>query len=251
MFDIGWGELLIVGGVALVVIKPKDLPGVLRTVGQTVGKIRRMAGEFQGQFQDALREANLDEARKTITGLNESVSSSLETSFNPIQTIRDEIKGAADARNAGSAPAADGAPAPDFALPEPPPVPDLTPEQIQAAFSTEPLGAALPEIVEPAPEKPKRRRKKKADEPAETTEPAPAAAVSASPVSTAPASAPVQPSATAEPAPVNYFEDMPAAPSAVEEPPPARKPRAPRKTAAKAAKATDDGTGNGEEGGAA
>ena len=101
MFDIGWGELLIIGGVALVVIKPKDLPGVLRTVGQTVGKIRRMAGEFQGQFQEALREANLDEARKTISGLNDSVSSSLETSFNPIQTIRDEIKNATEGRDPG------------------------------------------------------------------------------------------------------------------------------------------------------
>jgi sec-independent protein translocase protein TatB len=230
MFDIGWGELLIIGGVALVVIKPKDLPGVLRTVGQTVGKIRRMAGEFQGQFQEALREANLDEARKTISGLNDSVSSSLDSSFNPIQTIRDEIKNATEGKAAGEEGGSTLVGSPetppiDLALPEPPPVPDLTPEQIQAAFSTEPLGAALPAAEEPAPEKPKRSRKKKVESPAEQ-------AASQEPVTpeTVSVAAPVQP-----PEAPNYFEDMPtvaaeADPAAAKSP----KPRAPRKASVKA-----------------
>ena len=51
MFDIGWGELLVIGVVALIVIGPKELPGVLRSLGHWMGKIRRMAAEFQGQFQ--------------------------------------------------------------------------------------------------------------------------------------------------------------------------------------------------------
>jgi sec-independent protein translocase protein TatB len=248
MFDIGWGELLIIGGVALVVIKPKDLPGVLRTVGQTVGKIRRMAGEFQGQFQEALREANLDEARKTISGLNDSVSSSLDSSFNPIQTIRDEIKNATEGKAAGDAGGSTLVGSPetppiDLALPEPPPVPDLTPEQIQAAFSTEPLGAALPAAEEPAPEKPKRSRKKKVESPVE--EPVAQEPVAKEPVALA---APAQP-----PAAPNYFEDMPAEPSAAAEAAPAeaktQKPRAPRKAAVKAktkpASETDSGDGDG------
>jgi len=59
MFDIGWGELLLIGVVALIVIGPKELPGALRTLGQWMGKLRRMASEFQGQFQEAMREAEL------------------------------------------------------------------------------------------------------------------------------------------------------------------------------------------------
>ena len=64
MFDVSWGELLIVGAVALVVIGPKDLPKALRTLGQTTAKLKRMAAEFQNQFNEAMREAELDEIRK-------------------------------------------------------------------------------------------------------------------------------------------------------------------------------------------
>ncbi|MDI1347350.1 MAG: Sec-independent protein translocase protein TatB, partial [Pseudolabrys sp.] len=59
MFNLGWGEILLIGIVALIAIGPKELPGVLRTVGQMIGKVRRMANEFQGQFQEALREADI------------------------------------------------------------------------------------------------------------------------------------------------------------------------------------------------
>ena len=65
MFDIGWSELLVIGVVALIAIGPKELPGVLRTVGQWMGKIRRMASEFQGQFHEAMREAEMADLKKT------------------------------------------------------------------------------------------------------------------------------------------------------------------------------------------
>ncbi|RDI60100.1 Sec-independent protein translocase protein TatB [Microvirga subterranea] len=96
MLDMSWGEVMVIGAVALIVIGPKDLPRALRTVGNVTGKIRRMAAEFQGQFQEAMREAELDDVKKQLQGVNESVSS-LNTNFNPIQTIRDELKGAVDA----------------------------------------------------------------------------------------------------------------------------------------------------------
>jgi sec-independent protein translocase protein TatB len=179
MLDFSWGEFLVIGTVALVVIGPKELPGVLRTVGQAVGKVRRMASEFQGQFQEALREAEFEDAKRTISGLTDSTAS-----FNPIQTIRDEIKNVVD-RDTSSAPA--GADAP-VAVPEPPPVPDLTPEQIQAAFAPPPPTAfedfSAP-ASEPAPDaKPKRPRRKKAEaEPVATVDETPVAAPAASPVS--------------------------------------------------------------------
>ena len=66
MFDIGWSELVVIGVVALIAIGPKELPGVLRTVGQWMGKARRMASEFQGQFNDAMREAEMADIKKTF-----------------------------------------------------------------------------------------------------------------------------------------------------------------------------------------
>ena len=66
MFDIGWGELVVIGVVALIVIGPKELPTVLRTVGQWMSKIRRMAAEFQGQFQEAMREAEMADLKKQV-----------------------------------------------------------------------------------------------------------------------------------------------------------------------------------------
>lgn len=74
MFDFGSGELLVIGVVALVVIGPKELPGLLRTVGQTVTRLRRIAGDFQGQFQSALREADLHDALSSVSDLQKSTS---------------------------------------------------------------------------------------------------------------------------------------------------------------------------------
>src|SRR6476646_7100585 len=74
MFDIGWGELVVIGIVALIAIGPKELPTVLRTLGQYMGKVRRMASEFQGQFQEAMREAELVELKQQAEDLKSSVS---------------------------------------------------------------------------------------------------------------------------------------------------------------------------------
>ena len=54
MFDIGWSELLVIGVVALIAIGPKELPGVLRAMGHWMGKVRRMASDFQDQFREAM-----------------------------------------------------------------------------------------------------------------------------------------------------------------------------------------------------
>lgn len=61
MLDIGWSELLVIGLLALLVVGPKELPGLLRTIGQYVGKARSMAREFQRSMEDAAREADLGE----------------------------------------------------------------------------------------------------------------------------------------------------------------------------------------------
>src|SRR5215471_17562896 len=72
MFDIAWGEFVVIAVVALIVIGPKELPAVLRAIGQWTTKIRRMAAEFQGQFQEALREAEMADLKKEVDSLNET-----------------------------------------------------------------------------------------------------------------------------------------------------------------------------------
>jgi sec-independent protein translocase protein TatB len=74
MFDIGWSELVVIAVVALIAIGPKELPGVLRMVGQWMGKARKMASEFQGQFNEAMREAEMADVKKAFDDVKEAAS---------------------------------------------------------------------------------------------------------------------------------------------------------------------------------
>jgi sec-independent protein translocase protein TatB len=86
MFDIGWSELLVIGVVALVVIGPKELPGVVRMLAQNIGKLRKMAGEFQSQFTDAMREVELSELKKDAEKLVSDTKSTL--SFDALDELQ-------------------------------------------------------------------------------------------------------------------------------------------------------------------
>jgi sec-independent protein translocase protein TatB len=92
MFDFGWGEILVIGIAALIFIGPKELPGVLRAAGQWMGKIRRMAGEFQNQFQEALREAELADLKKEVDEMSAQAASM--SNFDPVGIVRKEVEGA-------------------------------------------------------------------------------------------------------------------------------------------------------------
>ena len=74
MFDIGWSEIVVIAVVALIAIGPKELPGVLRMVGQWMGKARKMAAEFQSQFQEAMREAEMADLKKSFDEVREAAS---------------------------------------------------------------------------------------------------------------------------------------------------------------------------------
>jgi sec-independent protein translocase protein TatB len=74
MFDISWSEFAIIAVVALIAIGPKELPGVLRMVGQWMGKARKMAAEFQGQFREAMREAEMDDLKKSFDEVREAAT---------------------------------------------------------------------------------------------------------------------------------------------------------------------------------
>jgi sec-independent protein translocase protein TatB len=91
MFDIGWGELVVIGVVALIAIGPKELPGVLRATGQWMGKIRRMANEFQDQFRDAMREAELDDLKKKVDDELKTTTDGF-TNFDPLGDVRKDVE---------------------------------------------------------------------------------------------------------------------------------------------------------------
>ena len=90
MFEIGWGELLIIGIVALIAIGPKELPGVLRTLGQWMSKLRRMASEFQSQFHEAMREAELADLKKQVDDMTSQAQS--YANIDPVGEVRRELE---------------------------------------------------------------------------------------------------------------------------------------------------------------
>jgi sec-independent protein translocase protein TatB len=92
MFDIGWGELLLIGIVALIAIGPKELPTVLRTLGQWMAKLRRMASEFQNQFHEAMREAEMADLKKQVDEVTSQAQS--YANFDPVGEVRREFESA-------------------------------------------------------------------------------------------------------------------------------------------------------------
>lgn len=87
MFDISWSEFLLIGIVALIVIGPKELPAVMRTLGQWTRKVRGMASEFQNQFQEAMREAEMADLKKQVDDMAHDV-----TDIDPLKGVRDDIE---------------------------------------------------------------------------------------------------------------------------------------------------------------
>jgi sec-independent protein translocase protein TatB len=139
MFDISWSEFLLIGVVALVVIGPKELPAVMRTLGQWTRKVRSMASEFQNQFQEAMREAEMADLKKEVDDLAHDVKN-----FDPLKDVRDDVAGVGDDVQRSLT-----------ATPEPAvPVPGAEPAQIEPPAETPPASfeaAAMPAAEEPVP----------------------------------------------------------------------------------------------------
>ena len=151
MLDFDVGKLVVIGVVALIVIGPKDLPRVLRQVGNAVGKMRRMAAEFQGQFMEAMREADVENLKKEVESAADLAK--VDVAFDPVRDVKEQITSAVegDAAPGPSAPAeASSAETHEIAsleLEELPPPPEKL--AVEAAFAdTPPLEAPK---IEPAP----------------------------------------------------------------------------------------------------
>jgi len=96
MFDIGWSELVVIGIVALIAIGPKELPGVLRAIGHWMGKVRRMASDFQDQFREAMREAEVADLKKQFDDAQAAASNMTSGFDNPLETARREMEKAVE-----------------------------------------------------------------------------------------------------------------------------------------------------------
>ncbi|MCD1264714.1 Sec-independent protein translocase protein TatB [Shinella sumterensis] len=93
MLDVGWTEILVIAIVLILVVGPKDLPPMLRTFGRMVTKMRGMASDFRQQFDEALREADLDDVRKTIGDAQKlNPLNTIRDAVNPLRQVGDEIK---------------------------------------------------------------------------------------------------------------------------------------------------------------
>jgi sec-independent protein translocase protein TatB len=87
MFDISWTEFLLIGVVALIVIGPKELPAVMRSLGQWTRKIRSMAADFQNQFHEAMREAEMADLKKQVDDLASDVKK-----YDPLKDVRADVE---------------------------------------------------------------------------------------------------------------------------------------------------------------
>ncbi|MFZ0604038.1 MAG: hypothetical protein WAN05_22230 [Roseiarcus sp.] len=158
MFDFDISKMIIVAIVALAVIPPKDLPRVMRTVGQTVGKMRRMAAEFQGQFMEAMREvereADLESVKKEFQAINDQAK--IDTSFDPVAMVRDDVTRAASTSTGAVEAAASEAAASEPVVPEIAGPEIAKPET--ALTEAEPAGAVVQAASEAEPEAPAARR---------------------------------------------------------------------------------------------
>ncbi len=161
MFDIGWSELVVIAVVALIAIGPKELPGVLRMVGQWMGKARKMAAEFQGQFQEAMREAEMADLKKSFDEVKEAAAgfasgdlmTSLEKDVSKALDIDDIDKPAIDAPATSNIDAL-AAPATDTpaAVAAEAPIPQVFTEADAHALASQPLAITQEVQVQPVPQ---------------------------------------------------------------------------------------------------
>ena len=103
MFDITSSKLLILGLVALLVIGPKDLPALLRTLGRYMGIIKRQAAEFRAQFDEAMRESELEQLKQEVETLGSAAEAEMRAAERSVETELSAAGESVDAAIGGDA----------------------------------------------------------------------------------------------------------------------------------------------------
>ena len=136
MLDLSWGEMMVIGIVAIIFIGPKELPNALRTVGKWTAKARGMAREFQNSVDDMVRETELAEIKKQVQEFQSGdITRQIEKTIDPTG----EISKAMTAPDLPASPMADVAPTPS--IPQPLPEPPAAPPPPASVAAPEPTGA--------------------------------------------------------------------------------------------------------------
>jgi sec-independent protein translocase protein TatB len=143
MFDISWTEFLLIGVIALIVIGPKELPGVMRALGQWTRKVRGMAADFQNQFQEAMREAEMTDLKKQVDDLAHDIKN-----YDPLKDVRTDVESSVAGVNKDIESSMTRTPGTPEQKPEPPaaaalPATDTAPP---AADSAVPAESAVPTL---------------------------------------------------------------------------------------------------------
>ena len=100
MPDIGWSEMAVIAILALIVIGPRDLPRVMKTVGQWVRKARSVTREFQSSVDEMIREADLEDARKALRSAETIDPATLVSdTLDPTGTMAEEMRDVAREAN--------------------------------------------------------------------------------------------------------------------------------------------------------
>jgi sec-independent protein translocase protein TatB len=143
MFDLTSSKLLILGIIALLVVGPKDLPILLRTIGKYMGMIRKQANEFRAQFDEAMKESELDTLRKEVENVGREAEATMRDAEHSVQKEVDLANSQVDSVIQSSTPTPEiptEAPRIEPVIPPPPAVqveapkpPEIVPPQIAAA----------------------------------------------------------------------------------------------------------------------
>ncbi len=197
MFEVGWTEMLVIAIVMIVVVGPKDLPRMLRTFGKATSKMRSMAGEFRKQFDEALKEAELEDVKTLASDMRKlNPAADIRKALNPMEKAAADLKAGVDAAMKPTAkPDESATPAAATPVPAEPlkAGPDAMPGETAAAVAaTAPStnGAAAPKAAKPA-----------------------AAKAAAAPKAAKPAAAAPKAAAAAKPAPTRKATAAPAKPA--------------------------------------
>jgi sec-independent protein translocase protein TatB len=200
MFDIGWPEMLVIAIVLIVVVGPKDLPKMLRTFGKTTSKMRSMAGDFRKQFDEALKEAELDDLKTLAQDARKlNPASEIKKALSPMEKAAQDVRAGLDAAMKPTPkPTPPAADAPAVATEPAKAGPTAMPGEATPAVKPPANGAAAATAVHPKPAAtaPKTTAKRPAPKP----QPKPAATPkAASAASTAKPKATSKPKAAAKP----------------------------------------------------